>query len=219
MHALNTSPHRPLSVQVIGRTLPLLAGILCLLFISSPALEARKVSRVIIDAGHGGHDPGAGKNGVEEKKLTLNVALHLEKLLKAKGIPVTMTRSNDTFISLAKRAEIGNEYSNAVFVSIHFNANRDARVYGVETYYYGSQGRKLANHVHLRLLSHLKTRDGRIRQQKNFAVLNQTKSTAILVECGYVSNTSERSRCNSYAYQYSCAKAIADGIWAYKTYN
>lgn len=193
--------------------------LVCFLLISTTQLEAREISRVVIDAGHGGKDPGAGRGTIHEKQLALNVALELEKLLKAKGMPVTMTRRDDTFISLRGRADIGNKYPKAVFVSIHFNASSSNSLHGVETYYFGNQSYKLATHVHLRMLDKLKTRDGRIRKNSTFAVLHAVKCPSILVECGYLSNTQERLRCNTDYYQKACARAIAEGIWAYKTYN
>ncbi len=182
-------------------------------------VSARKVSRVIIDAGHGGKDQGANRGRVYEKDLALRVAKKVESLLKAKGMRVTMTRRSDRFISLTSRAAIANRYRNAIFVSIHFNASTNSRTRGLETYYYGTQGKKLAAHVHLRMLSRLKLRNRGVRQRKELAVLNKTRCPAILVECGYISNYSERKRCLSSSYQYRCAKAIADGIWAYKTYR
>jgi N-acetylmuramoyl-L-alanine amidase len=182
-------------------------------------VQARKISRVVIDPGHGGKDKGAHRGSTYEKHLTLSVARRVEALLKAKGMPVTMTRRSDHFISLTSRAAIANRYSNAVFVSIHFNAHTSARLTGIETYYYGELGKKLAAHVHLRLLSRLKPRNGNTRQRKDLAVLNKTRCPAILVECGYISNHSERKRILSSSYQYNCARAIVDGIWAYKTYR
>ena len=181
--------------------------------------EARTVSRVIIDPGHGGKDKGSHRGSVYEKNLTLKVAFKVEKLLKAKGIPVTMTRRSDRFVSLRDRSVIANRYKNAVFVSIHFNAHTNSRYHGVETYYYGEQGKRLAAHVHLRLLSKLKMRNRDTRQRKDLAVLRQTLCPAILVECGYISNMYERRRALRASYQDSCAQAIVNGIMAYKSYQ
>ena len=114
--------------------------------------DARKISRVIIDPGHGGKDKGANRGTVYEKDLALKVAFLVEKMLKAKGMPVTMTRRSDQFISLRGRADIANRYTNAIFISIHFNAHTGTRLNGVETYYFGGEGQKLAAHVHLRML-------------------------------------------------------------------
>ncbi len=181
--------------------------------------EARKISRVIIDPGHGGRDKGAHRGRVYEKHLNLNVARRLEAILRARGMAVTMTRRSDRYVSLARRAAIANRYRNAIFVSIHFNAHTGTGVKGVETYYYGEEGKKLAAHVHLRMLSRLRPRNGDTRQRKELAVLNKTRCPAILVECGYISNAYERRRILSSAYQYNCARAIADGIRAYKNFG
>jgi N-acetylmuramoyl-L-alanine amidase len=94
------------------------------------------VSRVVIDAGHGGHDPGAQGNGVNEAELTLDVALRLQKLLdKQAGMEVVMTRDSDTFIPLQERTAIANREGADLFLSIHANASRNAQARGVETYF------------------------------------------------------------------------------------
>ena len=94
------------------------------------------VARVVIDAGHGGHDPGAHGNGVQEAELTLDVALRLSKLLeKQPGIEVVMTRSTDVFIPLEERTSIANRENADLFLSIHANASRNSKARGVETYF------------------------------------------------------------------------------------
>jgi len=193
--------------------------LLSLWLLCSWQAEARKISRVIIDAGHGGKDKGAHRGKVYEKDLALKVARKVEALLKARGMPVTMTRNSDTFISLGDRAAIANRYSNAIFVSIHFNAHTGTRLNGVETYYHSELGKRLAAHVHLRMLSRLQPRNGNTRQRKDLAVLKATRCPAILVECGYISNPAEQKKCLTSSYQDNCARAIVDGIWAYKTFG
>lgn len=94
------------------------------------------ISRVVIDAGHGGHDPGAKANGITEAELVLDVALRLRKLLeKQSGIEVTMTRDTDEFIPLEGRTAIANREAADLFLSIHANASRNPRARGVETYF------------------------------------------------------------------------------------
>ena len=94
------------------------------------------VARVVIDAGHGGHDPGAKANGVTEAELTLDVATRLKKLLdKQPGVEVVMTRSTDVFIPLEERTRIANREGADLFLSIHANASRNVRARGVETYF------------------------------------------------------------------------------------
>jgi N-acetylmuramoyl-L-alanine amidase len=94
------------------------------------------VSRIVIDPGHGGHDPGAMGNGVSEAELVLDVALRLEQMLrKLPGTEVTLTRRTDDFISLPERTAIANRETADLFLSIHANASEDAAARGVETYF------------------------------------------------------------------------------------
>ena len=94
------------------------------------------VSRIVIDAGHGGHDPGSSGNGLVESTLTLDVALRLQKLLeKEPGFEVVMTRATDVFIPLEERTRIANRESADLFLSIHANASRNRKANGVETYF------------------------------------------------------------------------------------
>lgn len=193
--------------------------LLLVLAFSLGSSQARTLSRVIIDPGHGGKDKGTHRGRVYEKDLTLKIGLKVEALLKAHNIPVTMTRRSDVFVSLSQRAAIANRYKNAIFISIHFNGHTNHRYHGVETYYYGTQGQKLAAHVHLRLLSKLKIRNRNTRQRKELAVLRLTQCPAVLVECAYLSNSYERQRALRGSYQDAVAQAIVDGIIAYKTYR
>jgi N-acetylmuramoyl-L-alanine amidase len=94
------------------------------------------VSRIVIDAGHGGHDPGAQSNGVSESELTLDVALRLSRLLeKQPGVDVVLTRDTDVFIPLEERTAIANREGADLFLSIHANASRNTKAHGVETYF------------------------------------------------------------------------------------
>ncbi|MCL2660168.1 MAG: N-acetylmuramoyl-L-alanine amidase, partial [Acidobacteriaceae bacterium] len=96
-----------------------------------------KINRIVIDAGHGGHDSGTiGAGGLEEKDLVLDVALRLGKLLHERlGADVIYTRSDDTFIPLETRTAIANKAQADLFLSIHANSSRDSSARGVETYY------------------------------------------------------------------------------------
>jgi N-acetylmuramoyl-L-alanine amidase len=92
------------------------------------------VTRVVIDPGHGGHDPGAQAKGLSEAELTLDVALKLEQLLKEDGLQVVLTRRDNTYIPLEERTAIANRESADLFLSIHANASRNDLARGVETY-------------------------------------------------------------------------------------
>ncbi len=94
------------------------------------------VARVVIDPGHGGHDPGAEVRGLNEAEVTLDVALRLEKLLlKQPGVEVVLTRRTNTYVPLEERTAIANRAAADLFLSIHANGSADARARGVETYF------------------------------------------------------------------------------------
>jgi N-acetylmuramoyl-L-alanine amidase len=94
------------------------------------------ISRIVIDAGHGGHDPGAQVKGLDESELVLDVALRLEQLLVAQpGVEVVMTRRTDVFIPLEERTSIANREGADLFLSIHANASRSGKARGIETYF------------------------------------------------------------------------------------
>lgn len=174
---------------------------------------AARFSTVVIDAGHGGKDKGSYWGGVRESRLTLKVAQNLESLLKKRGIRTVMTRRSDVFISLSRRAAIANRYRSAVFVSIHFNASHNTAIKGVETYYWGSTGRMIAGAIQRRMPARVKTRNRGIRK-KGFTVLIKTRCPAVLVECGFLSNRTERGRCATSWYQMTAAKSIYDALMA-----
>jgi len=95
-----------------------------------------KIKKVIIDAGHGGKDPGAtGRTGLKEKEVTLDIAKMLKGLLEAQGIEVMMTRSTDRFVELSERVTMTNNSKADLFVSIHANANPVKGLNGFEVYY------------------------------------------------------------------------------------
>ena len=173
---------------------------------------------VIIDPGHGGKDKGAYWYGISEKTLTLDVAKKVESLLRSKGIKVLMTRKSDHYVSIQDRASIANKHSNAIFVSIHFNAHTNSSVKGIETFYLSSKGKKLASSIQSRLARRINTRN-RGSKKYHYAVLRKTKGVAALVECGFISNRWEGNRCASSWYKEIIAQEITDGITEYCNNN
>jgi N-acetylmuramoyl-L-alanine amidase len=175
--------------------------LLCLSFItvfasSTLQVSAKSFSYVIIDAGHGGHDKGGNHGLVYEKHLALDTALRLEYYLKQRGIRTKLTRRSDQFVTLPGRVSIGNRY-------------------GLETFYYGREGKKLATHIQKNICNKLNTINRGVKQSK-FYVLRNTKNTAVLVECGFVSNSKERTRMKKAWYRQSLAEGIGEGIMRYK---
>src|SRR6185437_4701282 len=89
------------------------------------------VSRIVIDPGHGGHDPGAQGKGVSEAELALDIALRLEKLLQKAGLQVVLTRRTDEFVPLQERTALANREGADLFLSIHANASQYDTVRGI----------------------------------------------------------------------------------------
>ncbi len=99
-------------------------------------LSSTRIRKIVIDAGHGGKDPGTtGRRGLREKDVNLDIAKRLAKLLREDGVEVLLTRSTDDFISLERRVAIANSFKADLFVSIHSNANRVRSLNGLEVYY------------------------------------------------------------------------------------
>jgi N-acetylmuramoyl-L-alanine amidase len=184
---------------------------LCLL-LSAISVVAGPITRVIIDPGHGGKDDGAKWGGVKESDLNLKVAKKLEALLLARNFKVTMTRRSDVFVTLERRWEIMNSFEDAIFVSIHFNAHRITSIVGVETFYASPEGELMARNIQREVVERVKTRNRYIKPGVAYAVLNQAQCPAVLVECGFISNTKERNRCNTDEYQMLAAQGIETGI-------
>lgn len=196
----------PVRFRALVAVIGLLAGMVS-------AAGAARFSTVIIDPGHGGKDKGAYWGGVRESTLNLKVANELEVLLKRRGIRTVMTRRSDVFVSLPRRAQIANQYRSAVFVSIHFNASTNTSIKGAETYYWGETGRVIAGAIQRRLPARCQVRNRGVHR-RGFTVLVQTRCPAVLVECGFISNPSERSRCSTRWYQQTAARAIYDALMA-----
>lgn len=113
--------------------------ILCLLYFFVNFSFSQKVNTVVLDAGHGGHDTGAlGKNS-REKDIALSIVLKLRDYINdnMEGVKVILTRDDDTFVELYRRAHIANENKADLFISIHCNSTRSSSVYGVETFVMG----------------------------------------------------------------------------------
>ena len=103
-----------------------------------PDVFSQEKFKIVIDAGHGGKDPGRpNPNGIIEKNIVLNIALNLGRELKNDGNEVIYTRDKDVFLTLRQRAKIANEADADLFISIHCNSFHDSRVYGSETFVYG----------------------------------------------------------------------------------
>jgi N-acetylmuramoyl-L-alanine amidase len=176
---------------------------------------------VMIDPGHGGKDPGAiGLGGLQEIDVILPIAKRVASILESRGIATKLTRDSDYFVGLDERVSLSNRYDATIFVSIHANSI-DGRpdVNGLETYYYGSEGSKLAEVVHRNVLSTVTAKGfylgDRNTRSARFLVLRKSRVPAILVETGYLTNEAEVARLRRDDYRATEAEGIAKGIIEY----
>ena len=173
---------------------------------------SRTFKTVTVDAGHGGKDSGAyRRNGPPEKAVALDVARRLDRKLRESQLKTVMTRSGDVFISLDQRVAIGNAQRNSIFVSIHFNDSPRRVIHGFETYYYSSASLDLAQ----RIQKQLSTIPGAVNRgvhRAGFRVLRNLSYPSVLVECGFLSNRSDRNEAGSDAYRDRLADKIAEAI-------
>lgn len=167
---------------------------------------------VVLDAGHGGSNPGATYNGRQEKDDTLALALAIGQILEANGIDVYYTRTTDIYEAPQRKAMEGNAVNADYFVSLHRNSSPYPNQYtGVETLVYNRYGEaaRLAGNINARLEDVGFANQG-VNERTNLVVLNQTEMPAVLVEVGFI-NTDADNRLLDQRFQ-EVAQAIADGI-------
>jgi N-acetylmuramoyl-L-alanine amidase len=195
---------------------------------------------VVLDPGHGGQDSGAMVGSVMEKDLTLDVARRIDRLLQSQGIATLMTRVGDAYVSLDARAAIGNRARDSIFVSIHFNEDNKPVATGVETYYAAHQitsgsvlaawlpflsrppssspkpeSQSLAGFIQEALVARTQSVD-RGTQAKQFFVIANVTSPAVLIEGGFLTNKDEVSKLATEDYRDQLAAAVTDGILRYR---
>jgi len=193
---------------------PRLSRFLILLAVAfTGLLHAENFRTVVLDPGHGGKDDGAHWHGQGEKELTLDVAKRIEVLLRRNGIPTVLTRRTDKYVGLEERSKIANRYKNSIFISIHFNAHTNTSVAGIETFYYSPAGKLLAQKIQKPLAHQTASRDRGVKKVP-YKVLLMTKSTAVLVEAGFLSNRVEGAMIKTSAHRQRIAEAIAGAIIA-----
>jgi N-acetylmuramoyl-L-alanine amidase len=180
------------------------------------ASAAQAFDTVILDPGHGAHDRGAAIGYVYEKHLALDTARRVEQLLRKEGLKVIMSRSRDVFIPLQDRSALGNSRGNSIFVSIHYNYNRGGSGAGAETYYHFSSSYMLAAYIQAYLVQRTTMINRGVKSAGFHVIRATTKNPAVLVECGFVSNPTERAHMLTGEYRAKIAEGIAQGIIAFR---
>ncbi|MDD7218694.1 MAG: N-acetylmuramoyl-L-alanine amidase [Clostridia bacterium] len=194
-------------------------------------MNATDVNNVIlVDAGHGGDDPGMiGVNGLEEKGINLSISEKLKKNLEKKGFKVIMTREEDKGLyeensrnqkaqDLQNRIALISKYKPVLSVSIHQNSYSDPAVYGPQVFYYKDsvEGEKLAQALQAQLNDQLKVKRPRSpKGDRTYYLLKRSEGVLNIVECGFLTNPSEASLLQTEEYQEKVAQAVTDGICNY----
>jgi N-acetylmuramoyl-L-alanine amidase len=200
---------------------------------------------IVIDPGHGGNDPGNQNQKLKltEKIFTLDVAKRLERLLKAQGYRVVLTRTADRRVDLDQRTDIARQARADLFISIHFNGFSAARVSGTETFVMPPRHQRsspqaerdknmvstnfpsnkfdhwnilLGYHMHRQMVQHLKLQDRGLKRFR-YRVLCTAECPAVLVEAAFLSNEAEGQKVATPAYRQQIAVGIAAGVKANAT--
>ena len=171
--------------------------------------------RICIDPGHSGsYEPGACAAGVTEAAINMEIAMWLAIYLREAGQEVLLTREGDIESdSLTERCRMANEWEADIFISIHCNAAANTEARGFEVYHYpGSQeGYELAERIRAALADLNYTLDRGVKEAR-FAVLEGTKMTAVLVECGFMTNEQELELLRANERQRAIAEATAAAL-------
>jgi N-acetylmuramoyl-L-alanine amidase len=197
------------------------------------ANKATEKRTVVIDAGHGGEDPGKISNsGLKEKELNLNIALKVKELLEKDQYNVIMTRQEDKLVysqgttdiyykrlqDLTRRKEIMDNSGADIVVSIHTNSFPQAQYYGAQTFYPADspESKKLAECIQKSMRENVDKSNEREPQLKQpIVIIKDLKTPTTIVECGFLSNAAEEQKLGTEEYQTTLAEAIKKGIDSY----
>ena len=185
---------------------------------------------ILVDAGHGGSDPGMiGVGGLEEKGINLSISLLLRDTLEKSGYSVIMTREEDKGLydssaankkaqDMQRRIAMIREHMPVLSVSIHQNSYHDAGVHGPQVFYYESsvEGKKLAEAVQSSLNNQLEVdRPREVKGNTSYYLLKRSSGTLVIVECGFLTNPEEAQKLQTKEYQEKVAAAVSEGIRTY----
>ena len=199
--------------------------------VSGSRVEAgTEKKKVVIDAGHGGNDPG--KIGVDdslEKEINLIIAKKVKTILSSEDVEVIMTReadkglyeeqtSNKKVQDMKNRCALINETQPDCVVSIHQNSYHEENVTGAQVFYYGTseEGKKLAEILQQNLITHVDPENHReAKANQSYYLLKKTEAPIVIVECGFLSNWEEAKKLQEDSYQNQIAWAVSMGILSY----
>lgn len=205
----------------------LAAGLIYSFVLSNAQTAAMPVSKknIVIDAGHGGYDPGkVASDGTQEKGINLSIAQLLAGYMRQGGANVTMTRTDDEALSenkredLKYRAEFAADTNTDLFISIHQNSFPQESVHGAQVFYKkdSESGKALAICIQKRLKEVADMGNTRMpKADGSYYVLKNSKIPSVIVECGFLSNNDERSKLLNQKYREHIAWAVYMGVLDY----
>lgn len=203
---------------------------ICYVGVVDVAQKKTKDIVVVVDAGHGGYDPGkVGISGVLEKDINLAIACKVRRILEKEGIQVVMTRKEDVDLcaeaggskkstDMRKRVEIMNASGAAVAVSIHQNSFTDASSHGSQVFYYeaSKEGETLAKTIQESIKGVITEENHRqAKPNREYYILKKVSCPVVIVECGFLSNQREEMLLTEEDYQEKMAQGIVKGILQY----
>ncbi len=203
---------------------------ICYVGVVDVAQKKTKDIVVVVDAGHGGYDPGkVGISGVLEKDINLAIACKVRRILEKEGIQVVMTRKEDVDLcaetgaskksaDMRKRVEIMNASGAAVAVSIHQNSFTDASSHGSQVFYYeaSKEGETLAKTIQESIKGVITEENHRqAKANREYYILKKVSCPVVIVECGFLSNQREEMLLTEEDYQEKMAQGIVKGILQY----
>lgn len=171
----------------------------------------RGFGTVIIDAGHGGRDPGAVVAGISEKTLALDIARRLRSKLRG-HFQAVLIRNGDYFVDLDRRVRATDRFDDAVLVSIHLNHANSRSVRGPETYYFRVDSYSLAKRMQRAMTAVSNGERSRGLVRRRLRLTRNPQIPCVLVEIGYLSNSSERKLLATTSYRDRMAEALASAL-------
>ncbi|MCY9003268.1 N-acetylmuramoyl-L-alanine amidase [Peribacillus frigoritolerans] len=170
------------------------------------------MTKIFIDPGHGGKDPGAVGNGLKEKDITLKIANKVKSMLEGyKDVSVKMSRTGDAFPSLSARTKAANEWGANIFLSIHINAGGGT---GYEDYVYTSASSKAKEYqstIHAEIMRIIDMKD-RGKKSANYQVLRTSSMPAVLTESGFIDNAGDAAKLKTSVFIEKLAKGHVNGL-------
>lgn len=191
--------------------------------VTSENVEEDKIV-IVLDAGHGGKDPGkVGINDVLEKDINLQIAVKVKGLLERHGFSVVMTREGDESLTgsnstkredMKARVDVINNTKPDIAVSIHQNSYSDSQVSGAQVFYFSGsdEGKLYAETIQNELLRFDEENHRQAKANDNYYLLTNTKVPAVIVECGFLSNYEEAEKLAKEEYQEEISNVIVHGI-------